>query len=336
MNRVRWNSALLVCVCLVAATTSRAGDLDVDDITGTGTISAVDWQPIITEFFAADNSGQSIVRPIAANEREGQTGYKPLQSIYGEASQWMALKPQIAWRGDDEKGIPAYGEKEPVITGWQRFVNEKKQVVYLVYNSNGATAENKGQPMILCVHSAEHIMRVGYGLDVLMNKDDKFKEDMLRQYFKIGAVQITARKIADKREDFRAALPAGNTTIYKVFSIGSENDTTGGADFSDAIMRGHSSISGSLVDWKFGPLGVAPGVYELRIMVRVNGRFNTSSEFVSKTVTGAIRVAIVEDQIYEIRKLSFESARRPGQKDIWTLVGGGLGTTQESPVPKSR
>lgn len=295
-----------------------ADDLDGIDQSTTSTVTPRTWEPMITEFFAAASNGSAslITSP-------GETPRS--KDVLGEASQWQLIKPIIAPRGDDVTGIGSYKDDESVLSAWHRMVNDQGQVEFRTFGSNGATsADGKpSKPMIHAIYCKDHTIRLIFDLDILMNEKDPDKKDQIvKDYFKIAEISVTARKIADDPANFRAGVPANPNPagVFKILTVGGPTEAVG-EDFAARAHAWSAARHGS-VDWSFlVPANTEVGVFEYRIKARVNGRFSSQEDYTSKTIEGAIRVASVNNKETEIIKLTWQSARQPGQVDFWNNKG---------------
>ena len=304
-------AAFCIAIVLLMAGAAAAQDLDGIDQTSTSRLTPRTWEPIIPEFYAATSTGEAaLVTPPRENPRN--------TDVLGEVAQWQVLKPLIAPRGDDVAGIGSYTANESVLSAWHRTFDDSGQVEFRTYGSNGAptAADATPKPMIHAIYCKDHIIRLMFDLDILMNeKDPDKKEQIVNDYFKIAQLSLTARKISDDPANFRGGVPGSpNPSVYRIVNVGKPDEPVG-EDFRASAHSWSSSRQG--VSWNFlAATSSEVGVFEYRVKARVNGRFSSQEDYASKTVEGAIRVAFVNNKSIEVIKISGESARKPGQVDV--------------------
>lgn len=291
-----------------------------DDATGQAEVQQLHWEPMIVEFFADSTHGgaavvapPSKVPPSAAN-------------VYGEAAQWLALKPRIAPR------TAAYAANESVLCAWQRKANDQGQVEFVTYGS-GSYGEQQPTPQTGKLHAIfakDSEVRLFFDLDVLANRTPDEKDKLLRNYFKLAELLVTAVKISDDPTKFRDAAPP-NAPAYPILRVYSERELIG-EDFVPTMGR-WTRPSGS-IKWDVRQSRSEVGVFEFRIKARLLGRANGDEQYASKSIEGAIRIAMVNDTRLAISKLNYDTMRKPGERDL--IKDGLLGGTVQDKPPAQR
>jgi|GEM_PF-4777998 len=310
MNRY---TLLLFCVLTaILQSSSLADDLDPgDDLTTTTTAQPTTWEPMIVHFSASGEHGSaSLVNPPTT---------RPALSddAIGEANQWLGMKPLIQpAKGGINKDVA-------VISAWERVVQGDKPV-YIQHSSS--VTEGETEEKIHAIFAQDYTLCFAADFDILMNATPAKKDQILADFFKITDIQMTVHQVSSDPKNIRAAVE-DNAPKFNVYKL-----PFGASDEAKSWPKlAHNFIHHDGFKWRMTSDQMAGqvGVYEFRLKLTVEGKMAKNEDTKIRTIEGAIRIAVVNDKKWSVDKLSFNTFRKPGEKDL-VRKGKIVGTTQVS------
>lgn len=327
-------SFVLGCLAQIAIAQEDPGGEEGVDVTANGNLAPLKWEPMITEFFVrAQHGTAAVITPPTKNPTIRK-------DARGEAAQWRALIPVIAVRKQ------AFGEKEPVISAWQRWVSPENGAVYFITAASDA-AENAELPpgvgptatpdesgekpapgTIHSIFAQDHVLELSFDGDVLMNRTGGDKDKLLRDYFQLVTLHVNAVKVSDDLKKFRDAVPE-NAPAILVYKLGDKDSKTGPR--YDESAHNFSLSHTGMHQFNMLTGGIGTGVWEFRILARVSGKPTFEAEPEIKQAEGAIRVAFVNDKRMAVKILNYDSMK--GKVSYEGMVGTKSKGTKIMPRP---
>src|SRR5689334_1243669 len=124
--------ALWLLAGVLGGAAMAADELGTDELSQTGTVQPIIWEPVIAEF--------SIV-PLMANVEQlkipppGKGAAS--RDVLGEANQWNDLKSKVRVRVKADGAPEPYGPQDLVFSSWRRVLRDDGTVVFEVIGPYG-------------------------------------------------------------------------------------------------------------------------------------------------------------------------------------------------------
>lgn len=310
----RFASALIALLSSSSLTFAQAIDAPGgdDDLSGSASVDVITWEPILIEFYAAAEHGTSAVIVPELKTIALAPGTNP-ESVVGEINQWRALQPAIAPRPAGAADTKAYDDKEPVLSAWHRSVDKDGRVSFVTYgtkNYDVPDPDTKAPPVfdpskpdpIHTIFAKDHRLLLSCDIGILTNARDEQKDSMLDKHFKVKQYKMTAHKISDDPAKYRQAIPQDAPAIKLA---GYDDNAVIFPRFNEAAHTYSRPAGHVTVDLLQAGLGES-GAWEIRVKAIIEGKASESDELQTKEVEGAIRLALVSDQKFEVQKIAYD------------------------------
>lgn len=274
--------SLIALGVLLACRSAAAGDFDGPPDTETkGGAEVASWEPCITAFYVAKKSKENVSAP-------ADSDYKPVDAPPGAQQGWAVLKDAVRIH----KPGSGYEGSDLVYSGWRLQTSGDQAGLGFeaeIARPNDAT---------ISTHAKNQPVSIFYRLDIFMSLDDARKKELVEKHFRLVDARMSFHAVSDDRSAFRGGAQAAILDTLPLFHVDGREQKN--------LPKWKIPGAEPLERLEWTPR--AKGVYEIHYSVTLSGRLDEKERAEEKTVEGAIRVAVSDEQ-FDIGNRHFEGTR---------------------------